>query len=553
MKMNYNKTMREMILYEIWPKSFNDTTGNGMGDINGITEKLPYLKDLGITHIWLAPIFTSPMVDSGYDMADYKDVNPLFGTMEDFDHMVEKANELEIGILLDIAVNHSSSEHWWFKKALEGDKKYMDYYIFKDAKEDGSLPTNWESRLGGPTWEYVEKLDKYYFHIYAPEQPDLNWQNAELRLALVDAFVFWAKKGIAGFRLDVINHIAKDVWEDAPGGRGADFYTNRPKVHEYVKYITKKVKEVNKDIIMIGQLKWTPPEELTKYTNPSNEELTGGLDFAQVQTIDHDFWKWDFKEKDFSNYYNVIKEYQEYLQHSGGSMVMGWNCHDLPRAVTRFLDDREYLFESATVLFGTLISMMGPVLINYGDEYGQVSPKYERLEQYRDIESINFYNDDIRKTNDHNISINKLMTMSRDNARAPFLWNSNSEDNYGFTNGLQPWIDFHERSSDINLESDINRGEKSIHNFYKKAISFKKESETLKNGNIEFINFDDGLFTIKRWTENQEFIIMANLSENSKIQSNIDLSNYKKVFGNYKSEASSKINKFEFVVFEKDN
>ncbi len=549
--MNYDKRMREMVLYEIWPKSFNDTTGNGVGDLKGITEKLPYLKELGVTHIWLAPIFTSPMVDSGYDMADYKEINPLFGTMSDFEEMVETANSLNIGILLDVAVNHSSSEHWWFKKALEGDDKYMDYYIFKDAKPDGSLPTNWESRLGGPTWEYVESLDKYYFHIYAPEQPDLNWQNETLREALADVFVFWIKKGVAGFRLDVINHIAKDIWEDAPNGRGADYYTNRPKVHDYVKFVSEKVRAVNPEAIMIGQLKWTPPEELTRYTNPNNKELSAGLDFAQVQAIDHDFWKWDFKEKDFSKYYEVIKEYQEYLQHSGGSMVLGWNCHDLPRAVSRFLNDEEYLFESASVLFGTLTSMIGPVLINYGDEYGQVSPKYEELDQYRDVESLNFYRDDLKKTQSHDETIKKLIMMSRDNARAPFLWNSNSDDNYGFTNGIKPWIDFHKRSKEVNLESDLQRGNKSIFKFYKDAINFRKDNEILVHGDIEFLNFDNGMFTIRRWKDDGEYIIIANLSEVPKENNNLDLNGYKKVFGNYENDDKNLINKYEFIIYEK--
>ena len=386
------KDFKKSTIYQIYPKSFYDTNGDGIGDLKGVIEKLDYLKNLGVDYIWLTPFYPSPQVDNGYDISDYYSIDPSFGTLEDFEKLVEEAKARNIYIMLDMVLNHTSIEHNWFKKALDGEKKYKDFYIFKEA-ENNEPPTNWESKFGGTAWEHVEKFDEYYLHLFDRTQADLNWENKEVRKEIYDIVNFWIEKGVKGLRFDVINLISKpEKYENDLDGDGRKFYTDGPKIHEYLKELNENTYGNSDDIITVGEMSSTTLENCIRYSNPEEKELSMVFNFHHLKVDYYNGDKWTIMNFDFKKLKEIFKNWQENIQDANGWNALFWCNHDQPRVVSRFGNDKKYLKESAKMLATTIHMMRGTPYIYQGEEFGMTNPYFESIEQYRDVESINYYN-----------------------------------------------------------------------------------------------------------------------------------------------------------------
>ena len=457
------KDFRESVVYQIYPKSFNDSNGDGIGDINGVTEKLDYLKTLGVDYIWLTPVYVSPQKDNGYDIEDYYKIDPRMGTMEDFERLVEEAKKRDIDIMLDMVFNHTSTEHWWFKEALKGNEKYKNFYIFKKGK-DNEPPTNWISKFGGNAWEYVENMDEYYLHLFDVTQGDLNWENEEVRNEIYKVVNFWIEKGVKGFRLDVINLISKpDELENDYIGDGRRFYTDGPRIHEHLKELNENTFGKHEDIITVGEMSSTSVENCIKYSNPDEKELSMVFNFHHLKVDYENGDKWTLMDFDFKMLKDIFKKWQEEMQEGNGWSALFWCNHDQPRAISRFGNDKEYFNESGKMLATAIHMMRGTPYIYQGEEFGMTNPYFESIEDYRDVESINYYN--ILKDNGEPVDkiLDILKSKSRDNSRTPIQWND--KENAGFTTGT-PWIPIGKSYERINAEKAVNDSN-SIFNHYK--------------------------------------------------------------------------------------
>ena len=427
---------QDKVVYQIYPKSFCDTNGDGLGDLPGVTAKLDYLKDLGVDYLWLTPFFPSPQRDNGYDVADYRAVDPRFGTMEDLETLIREADKRGIGLMLDMVFNHTSTEHAWFQKALAGEKKYQDYYIFKEGSPD-KLPTNWASKFGGPAWEYVPALGKWYLHLFDVSQADLNWENPEVRAELAGILRFWKEKGIKGFRFDVVNLISKpEVFEDDHEGDGRRFYTDGRKVHRYLRELA--AAGGIEGMITVGEMSSTTLEHCIGYTNPENHELTMTFNFHHLKVDYKNGDKWALMPPDRMALKDLFARWQEGMQAGNGWNALFWCNHDQPRAVSRFGDDGgRYWAESAKML-GTAIHLMrGTPYIYQGEELGMTNAHFTAIEQYRDVESLNYYRILRDRGETEAQALETLAQRSRDNGRTPMQWDAGL--NAGFTAGT-PWI-----------------------------------------------------------------------------------------------------------------
>ena len=377
---------QDKVVYQIYPKSFCDTNGDGLGDLPGVTAKLDYLKDLGVDYLWLTPFFPSPQRDNGYDVADYRAVDPRFGTMEDLETLIREADKRGIGLMLDMVFNHTSTEHAWFRRALAGEKKYQDYYIFKEDSPD-KLPTNWASKFGGPAWEYVPALGKWYLHLFDVSQADLNWENPEVRAELAGILRFWKEKGIKGFRFDVVNLISKpEVFEDDHEGDGRRFYTDGRKVHRYLRELA--AAGGIEGMITVGEMSSTTLEHCIGYTNPENHELTMTFNFHHLKVDYKNGDKWAL----MMALKNLFARWQEGMQAGNGWNALFWCNHDQPRAVSRFGDDGDRYWAESAKMLGTAIHLMrGTPYIYQGEELGMTNAHFTAIEQYRDVESLNYY------------------------------------------------------------------------------------------------------------------------------------------------------------------
>ena len=529
------KDFRESVVYQIYPKSFNDSNGDGIGDINGVTEKLDYLKTLGVDYIWLTPVYVSPQKDNGYDIEDYYKIDPRMGTMEDFERLVEEAKKREIDIMLDMVFNHTSTEHWWFKEALKGNEKYKNFYIFKKGK-DNEPPTNWISKFGGNAWEYVENMDEYYLHLFDVTQGDLNWENEEVRNEIYKVVNFWIEKGVKGFRLDVINLISKpDELENDYIGDGRRFYTDGPRIHEHLKELNENTFGKHEDIITVGEMSSTSVENCIKYSNPDEKELSMVFNFHHLKVDYENGDKWTLMDFDFKMLKDIFKKWQEEMQEGNGWSALFWCNHDQPRAISRFGNDKEYFNESGKMLATAIHMMRGTPYIYQGEEFGMTNPYFESIEDYRDVESINYYN--ILKDNGEPVDkiLDILKSKSRDNSRTPIQWND--KENAGFTTGA-PWIPIGKSYEKINAEKAVNDSN-SIFNHYKKLIQLRKEYDVISKGNIEMILEDHTeVLAYLRNYENKSLVVLNNFyGKQAKVNipesilngikaSNILLSNY---------------------------
>ncbi|MFD1388745.1 alpha,alpha-phosphotrehalase [Oceanobacillus oncorhynchi subsp. oncorhynchi] len=509
------KWWQKSVVYQIYPKSFNDTTGNGMGNINGITEKLDYLKELGVDVIWLTPIYLSPQKDNGYDISDYYAIQPDFGTMEDFETMMEKAHRLGLKVIMDIVVNHTSTSHKWFQESRKStDNPYRNYYIWKDGKP-GELPTNWESKFGGNTWEYDETTGSYYLHLFDVTQADLNWENEKVRDDVYQMMNFWLDKGVDGFRLDVINLISKDQrFPDddgsVPPGDGRKFYTDGPRVHEFLHEMNQEVFKGRKTLT-VGEMSSTSMEDCIKYTNPEREELDMTFNFHHLKVDYPNGDKWTKAPFDFLYLKQLLSDWQTGMQEGGGWNALFWCNHDQPRIVSRFGDDTTYHQESAKMLATTMHMMQGTPYIYQGEEIGMTNPGFEDISQYRDVESLNMYK--IKKaeglSNQEIIEI--LQQKSRDNSRTPMQWNHSA--NAGFTEGT-PWIGLPDNYQEINAEAAV-ADKTSIFYHYQKLIQLRKDYQVITDGKYELVLPEDfAIFAYIRENEDTKLLVVNNFYGN---------------------------------------
>lgn len=409
---------KDKVVYQIYPRSFMDTNNDGIGDLKGIIFKLDYLKELGIDYIWLNPIFPSPQADNGYDVSDYCAIDPTFGTMEDLENLIQEAKKRNIYLMFDMVFNHSSTEHKWFQEALKGNEKYKQYYFFKKGK-NGTYPINWCSKFGGPAWKYVPEFDEYYLHLYDEKQADLDWTNEEVRNEFIQILNFWIKKGIRGFRFDVINNIDKEKFEDCPQGIGKQFYCDQPRVHDYLKELNTKTFGNVKNCITVGEMSSTSVKNCIGYTNPDNHELNMVFSFHHLKVDYVNKEKWTSMPFDFKELKQLMNTWQVQMQEGNGWNALFWNCHDQPRSLSRFGDDKNYPVESAKMLATTLHMMRGTPYVYQGEEIGMTNHYFDSLEQYRDVESINAYNILKAEGKDEAYILKVLQEKSRDNARTP--------------------------------------------------------------------------------------------------------------------------------------
>ncbi|OPJ61109.1 alpha,alpha-phosphotrehalase [Clostridium chromiireducens] len=530
------KDFKKSTVYQIYPKSFYDTNGDGIGDLNGVIEKLDYLKTLGIDYIWLTPFYPSPQVDNGYDIADYYNIDSSFGTLEDFERLVQEAKKREIYIMLDMVLNHTSTEHNWFKRALGGEKKYKDFYIFKESA-DHEPPTNWQSKFGGNAWEYVEKFDEYYLHLFDRTQADLNWDNKEVRNEIYGIVNYWLEKGVKGLRFDVINLISKpEKFENDSEGDGRRFYTDGPKIHKYLRELNENTYGNYDDIITVGEMSSTSLENCIRYSNPEEKELSMVFNFHHLKVDYYNGDKWTIMDFDFKQLKGLFRIWQEDIQEGDGWNALFWCNHDQPRIVSRFGNDKEYLNESAKMLATTIHMMRGTPYIYQGEEFGMTNPYFDSIDKYRDVESINYYNilKEQGKAEEEILEI--LREKSRDNSRTPLQWNS--EENAGFTKGT-PWIPICDKYKEINSK-DALENKDSIFYHYQELIQLRKDYDVISNGRIKFIlEENDKVLSYVRTLSDKTLIVINNFFSketmielpdeylSSNLNSRILISNYK--------------------------
>ncbi|MBJ8083768.1 alpha,alpha-phosphotrehalase [Bacillus cereus group sp. N14] len=499
------KDWHKSVVYQIYPKSFNSYYNKETGDIKGVTEKLDYLKELGVDYIWLTPIYQSPQNDNGYDVSDYYSIDPSYGTMEEFEELLEEARARNIEIMLDIVVNHSSTEHKWFKEAKEDkNSPYRNYYIWRDEKN------NWQSKFGGSAWKYDEKTEQYFLHLFDETQADLNWENKKLREEVYDMMRFWLDKGVTGFRLDVINLISKDqqfLNDDGSTATsdGRKYYTDGPRVHEYLQEMNRNVFE-GKDVITVGEMSSTTIDNCIKYSNPERNELSMTFSFHHLKVDYPNGDKWTQADFDFIKLKEIMSNWQIEMQKGGGWNALFWCNHDQPRIVSRFGDDGKYRNESAKMLATAMHMLQGTPYIYQGEEIGMTNPKFESIEQYRDVESLNIYDIKLEEGLSKEEIIGILKQKSRDNSRTPMQWNE--EINSGFTTST-PWISVAENFTEINVEKALEDKE-SVFYHYKKLIELRKTYDVITEG--EYAILDENHPKIWAYTRivNDEVLLVIN-------------------------------------------
>lgn len=493
---------KSAVIYQIYPRSFQDTNGDGFGDFQGIIKRLPYLEKLGIDCIWLCPVYRSPQDDNGYDISDYCDVDPMFGTMADMEELIGKAREHGIYIVMDLVLNHSSDEHKWFIEAKKSrENPYHDYYVWRDGKE-GVLPNDMKAAFGGSAWEWVPELEQYYFHQFSVKQPDLNWENPKLRQELWDIINFWIDKGVGGFRLDVIDLVGKVPDEKIT--------SNGPKLHEYIKEMTAHT-FVRDNLISVGET-WSATPEIAKlYSNPDGSELSMVFQFEHI-CLDQQEGKekWDLAPLPFHKFKEVWNKWQTELYGCGWNSLF-WDNHDLPRIVSRWGDEGQYREESAKMLATLLHGMQGTPYIYQGEELGMTNVKYE-LEEYRDIELFGMYKERRAQGYTHEELMESIYAKTRDNARTPMQWDTTEQ--AGFTTG-KPWMKVNPNYTEINAAEQVDC-EDSIFNYYRKLIQLRKELPVLTDGKFTMLDMDhDQIFAYLRDNGEDKLLVVCNFYGNT--------------------------------------
>lgn len=550
---------KESVVYQIYPRSFCDSNGDGIGDLNGITGKLDYLKELGIDVIWLSPVYKSPNDDNGYDISDYQAIMDEFGTMEDFDRMLATAHEKGIKIMMDLVVNHTSDEHKWFIESRKStDNPYRDYYIWRPAKEDGSLPNNWGSCFSGPAWEYDKTTDMYFLHLFSKKQPDLNWDNPAVRQDVFDMMNWWLKKGVDGFRMDVISLISKEpgLPDKEPGINGYATFNvsaNGPHVHEYLQEMRQKALN-NADTITVGECSGVTLEEAKKYARSNEKELNMVFQFEHMDVdSDEKAGKWTTKKMDLRNLKKILTRWQKGLQDIAWNSLY-WENHDQPRSVSRFGNDSDEYREISAKMLATCIHMMqGTPYVYQGEELGMTNCPFNTLDNFRDLESINAFHE---LTEQGKMTEEDMMAAigykGRDNARTPMQWDDSAYAGFSTAN---PWIMVNPNYTKINARDQVNR-EDSVFKYYQKLIKLRHESELIVYGTYDLILDDDkDIYAYIRTLGDEKLIVYCNFSENTReVELPEEFTNGKVLISNYidaKVNHKITLRPYEAIVIQK--
>lgn len=550
---------KESVVYQIYPRSFCDSNGDGIGDLNGITGKLDYLKELGIDVIWLSPVYKSPNDDNGYDISDYQAIMDEFGTMEDFDRMLATAHEKGIKIMMDLVVNHTSDEHKWFIESRKStDNPYRDYYIWRPAKEDGSLPNNWGSCFSGPAWEYDKTTDMYFLHLFSKKQPDLNWDNPAVRQDVFDMMNWWLKKGVDGFRMDVISLISKEpgLPDKEPGINGYATFNvsaNGPHVHEYLQEMRQKALN-NADTITVGECSGVTLEEAKKYARSDEKELNMVFQFEHMDVdSDEKAGKWTTRKMDLRNLKKILTRWQKGLQDIAWNSLY-WENHDQPRSVSRFGNDSDEYREISAKMLATCIHMMqGTPYVYQGEELGMTNCPFNTLDNFRDLESINAFHE---LTEQSKMTEEDMMAAigykGRDNARTPMQWDDSAYAGFSTAN---PWIMVNPNYTKINAKDQVNRKD-SVFKYYQKLIKLRHESELIVYGTYDLILDDDkDIYAYIRTLGDEKLIVYCNFSENTReVELPEEFVNKKVLISNYSdAKANQKITlrPYEAIVIQK--
>ena len=542
---------KESVVYQIYPRSFCDSNGDGIGDIQGIISKLDYIKNLGIDIIWLSPIYQSPNDDNGYDISDYQAIMNEFGTMEDFDELLHVAHDKGIKIIMDLVVNHTSDEHKWFIESKKSkDNPYRDYYIWREGK-DGQEPNNWGSWFGGSAWEYDKTTDMYYLHIFSKKQPDLNWDNSQVRNAVFEMMTWWLDKGIDGFRMDVISLISKVPGlpdGDEYGGLYGDlapYCAHGPHVHEYLREMNEKVLS-KYDIMTVGEAACVTLEEAKKYAGYDRHELDTVFQFEHVEGVKGPYGKWTDQKLPLTELKKIFLKWDKGMDGIGWNTLF-WSNHDQPRAVSRFGNDSEKYRELSAKMLATCLHMMrGTPYVYQGEELGMTNAGFAELSQYRDLESINAYDDYVGNgLLSHEQMMRYLNHISRDNARTPMQWNDTA--NAGFTTGI-PWISVNANYKEINAATQVN-SDNSVYSYYKRLIKLRHEMEIIVYGSFELIMADrEDIFAYTRMYEGNTLFVFCNFTDKETEYNGIPES-AKVVLGNYESQVRGYLRPYEAVVY----
>ncbi|NIK76662.1 oligo-1,6-glucosidase [Paenibacillus castaneae] len=550
------KWWKESVVYQIYPRSFMDSNGDGIGDIKGIIQKLDHLQDLGIDVIWLSPVYQSPNDDNGYDISDYRGIMDDFGTMGDFEEMLEEAHKREIKIMLDLVVNHTSDEHSWFMESRSSkDSPYRDYYIWRPGKE-GKPPTNWGAAFGGSAWEYDPSSDEYYLHLFSKKQPDLNWESPDLRKAVYDMMLYWLDKGVDGFRMDVVNFISKDqrfpdgVVTGNLYGNGSPYYMNGPRIHEFLQEMNHEVLS-KYDTITVGEMPGVSAEEGKLYTGGARNELNMVFHFEHVDVGSGRFGKWTPEPWKLTDLKTIFSRWQVGLEEDGWNSLY-WSNHDQPRAISRFGNDKEqYRVLSGKMLATCLHMLKGTPYIYQGEEIGMTNVAFSAIEEYRDIETLNAYKD---FTEAGLLTPEEIMhavhERGRDNARTPVQWSK--DDNAGFTTG-KPWISVNPNYKEINVE-DAVKDSNSIYHYYKRLIKLRKQHLNIVYGKYQLILAEDEqIYAFTRSLDNDLILVICNFSQEIvrfDLPADITFKEKELLIANYEVDSGEEIASFNLKPYE---
>lgn len=501
------QNLGQKVIYQIYPKSFYDANGDGIGDLRGIIEKIDYIKKLNVDMIWFNPFYVSPQNDNGYDIANYREIDPLFGTMADFEELQAKLADIGVGVMLDMVLNHCSTEHEWFKMALAGDEKYRKFFYLRPGKPDGSLPNNWQSKFGGPAWSKFGDTDLYYLHLYDPTQADLDWHNPEVRKELEDVVNFWRGKGVRGFRFDVINVIGKseDLVDSTDPTEEKTLYTDTPVVHGYLKELNRTTFGQDEDSITVGEMSSTTIPNSVRYTNPKEKELSMVFTFHHLKVDYKDGEKWTKTPFDFMKLKGLLSSWQTGMTEGGGWNAVFWNNHDQPWALNRFGDPVHYREKSAEMLAATIHFLRGTPFIYQGEELGMVNPDYQSMDEYVDVECKNAYQELLDKGMSEDEAFAIIKAKSRDNSRVPMHWDDSK---YAGFSQVKPWL-LPTHQDEINVKKELAEGE--IFAFYQKLIALRKQEAVISAGGFrEILPDDQQVFAYVRELDGEKLVVFNN-------------------------------------------
>lgn len=549
------------VVYQIYPKSFADSNNDGIGDLQGIISKLNYLKKLGVDILWLSPIYQSPQVDNGYDISDYRAINPDFGTMADFDELITKAHALDLKIIMDLVVNHTSDQHQWFQEAKNNpNSKYRDYYIWRDGK-NGQEPTNWGGFFGGSAWTYDQKSQQYYLHLFAPEQPDLNWENSEVRESIYDMMNWWAAKGVDGFRMDVINYISKpEIFSDGKKlehewyANPEPIMANGHKIHQFLQEMNREVMS-HYQMVTVGETPGVTPEEALKYSSLDNQELNMVFQFEHMGLDGNDnpvLGRWSNKKTSLKDLRDNLTKWQQKLAGKAWNSLY-WNNHDQPRVVSRFGDDstEEYRVLSAKMLATMLHFMQGTPFIFEGEEIGMPNANFTDIDDYEDLDSINPYHQFVDEQHlvDEETMMTYIAAHSRDNARTPMPWNNNK--NGGFSDH-DPWFKLNPSFTTINVEQAL-ADPHSVFYYYQQLIRLRHTLPVITDGRYSLVEGnadDDQVYAYYRKNDQTTLLVILNYTKETLVRQYDIPANAKLLISNYPDDQGSSLRAYEAKVYQ---